>query len=171
MKTTTIFASTLVFGTALAAEEAFKLVASKPGSAINGKYLNVNNGFFYIGKKTNSTCGDIAPVFQSGNEGWLAMYADGKENQQQGAADGLLSFTEPVVEVTNLDRVTDQFNRTADGKLEYAGAAWLACPQAEGEYMVYPEKAYSKTVGQDKCTEFEVATKKVRMPKIVCVYH
>lgn len=88
-----------------------------------------------------------------------------------GAADGLLSFTEPVVEVTNLDRITDQFNRTADGKLEYAGAAWLACPQAEGEYMVYPEKAYSKTVGQDKCTEFEVSTKKVRTPKIVCVYH
>ncbi|KAH7045354.1 hypothetical protein B0J12DRAFT_701435 [Macrophomina phaseolina] len=177
MKTAAVFASALAFtGLGMAAEDTFKLVASKPGSSINGKYLNVNDGFFYIGKETNSTCGNVAPVFQGGNEGWLAFYADGTQNQQQvfvdisGASDGLLAFTGPFVEMANLDHVTDQFNRTADGKLEYAGAAWLACPQTTGEYMVYPEKAYSKPVGKDKCTEFEVTTKKVRTPKIVCVY-
>ncbi|GME59768.1 hypothetical protein GTA08_BOTSDO06109 [Neofusicoccum parvum] len=177
MKTTAIFASALACaGGALAAEDTFKLIATGSGSSIDGKYLKVNAGFFYIGKETNSTCGDIAPVFEGGNEGWLAMYANGEQNQQQvyadisGATDGLLSYTGPIVEATNPDHVTDQFSRAADGKLSYADSNWLACPQATGEYLVYPEKAYGSPVGKDKCTAFEITTKKVRTPKVVCVY-
>lgn len=85
MKTAAIIACALsCIGTALAAEEQFKLIASASGSSINGKYLKANGGFFYIGKESNSTCGDVSPVLVGGDAGWLAMYGNGTQNQQQG---------------------------------------------------------------------------------------
>lgn len=87
MKTFAILAASIAYAGAapLATDsETFKLIASAPGTPINARYLTVNNGFFYVGKETNSTCGNIAPIFEGGDAGWLAIFGDGKENQQQG---------------------------------------------------------------------------------------
>lgn len=88
------------------------------------------------------------------------------------AADGIMSYTGPDPEPENPDRVTDKFSRDADGKLHYEDGSWLACPQTTGEFMVFPEKAYSAPAGKDKCTAFEITTKALkRTPKVVCVFN
>ncbi|OJD40312.1 cell wall protein [Diplodia corticola] len=174
MKTFALIASLAAYAAARPVPEdstTFKLIATAPGSPIDAHYLTVSGGVFHLGKETSSTCGNIAPVF----EGALAMYGDGKENQQQtyvdisGAASGALSFASPEVADMTPDQIADKFAQSADGKLTYDGGNWLACPQeVEGQYMVFAEKAYEAP--KEKCTAFEIATKKVRTPKVVCVY-
>ncbi|KAK0662849.1 hypothetical protein DIS24_g1768 [Lasiodiplodia hormozganensis] len=176
MKTFAILAASLACAGAapLADSETFKLIASAPGTPINARYLTVNNGVFYVGKETNSTCGNIAPVFEGGDAGWLAIFGDGKENQQQafvdisGAADGAFSYSHPTDGQMNAEQISDKFERTADGDILYDGSNWLACPQAAGEYMIFADKAFDAP--RDKCTTLDIQTKKVRTPKVACIF-
>lgn len=87
MKTATVFASALACaGSALAAPATtyYNLVASASGQAIDGAALKVSGGWWYLGKATTSTCGDVSPAVTVGSAGALSFHADGKQNQQQG---------------------------------------------------------------------------------------
>ncbi|KAL0264079.1 hypothetical protein SLS55_000023 [Diplodia seriata] len=182
MKTSTIlFPAALLAATATASpvpssSTTFKLIATAPSSPINARYLTASNGRIYVGRATNSTCGNIAPVFDS-SAGALPMYGDGEESQQQtyidisGAADGALSYVADADAQQELtpDQKADGFAKDAQGVLTYEGGNWIACPQGEeGEYAVFAEKAHGEA--GEGCTRFEMATKKVRTPKVACVY-
>lgn len=55
---------------------------------------------------------------------------------------------------------------------EAADSQWLACPDvAEGEYWVYPEKAYAKEVGKDRCTVFQVNAQQIEQPTESCIFY
>ncbi|KKY13507.1 hypothetical protein UCDDS831_g08928 [Diplodia seriata] len=109
----------------------FKLIATAPGSPINARYLTASAGRIYVGRATNSTCGNIAPVFDE-SAGTLPMYGDAKENQQQtyidisGAADGALSYVVDADAQQDLtpDQSAEGFAKDAQGMLTYeAGVA------------------------------------------------
>ncbi|KAL1639399.1 hypothetical protein SLS58_007980 [Diplodia intermedia] len=188
MKTTAILAPAALLAAVTASpvpasSTTFKLIATAPGSPIHAHYLTASDGRFYVGRATNSTCGNIAPVFDESADaaaGALAMYGDGKESAQQqayidisGAADGALSYVADADADAALtpEQSADGFARDeARGVVTYEGGDWLACPQGEGEgeYVVFAEKAHGKA--GEGCTRFEMATKKVRTPKVVCVY-
>ncbi|KAL1631895.1 hypothetical protein SLS56_004257 [Neofusicoccum ribis] len=185
MKTVAILTSALACaGSALAApvESYYNLVASASGQAIDGASLKVNGGWFYIGKESNSTCGDVSPAVTVGASGSLAFHADGRQNQQRGfidisgAADGLLGFTLPD-QFTSTSQIADKFSLQGSEqdniKLFYDGdSSWLACPSAAAvQYMIYPAKSYGKSVGKDKCLTFEIRSVPATTPATVCVYN
>ncbi|KAB2572790.1 hypothetical protein BFW01_g3593 [Lasiodiplodia theobromae] len=185
MKTATVFASALACaGSALAAPATtyYNLVASASGQAIDGAALKVSGGWWYLGKATTSTCGDVSPAVTVGSAGALSFHADGKQNQQQGfvdisgAADGLLGYTLPD-QFTSPSQLADKFSMAGSEqdqiKLFWDGESnWLACPtEAAGQYMIYPAKMYGKAVGKDKCLSFEVKVNQVEAPATVCVYN
>ncbi|OJD33891.1 cell wall protein [Diplodia corticola] len=186
MKTTAVLASTLACAASTLAAPTtttyYNLVASASGAAFDGQSLKANGGFWYIGKETSSTCGDVAPAVTVGSAGSLAFHGDGKQNQQRGfvdisgAASGLFGYTLPDKAVS-AEQTADKFSLTGSEmdsiKLFFDGASsWLACPtDVAGQYMVYPEKSYAKSVGKDKCTKFEIGATQVETPKEVCIYN
>ncbi|EOD44214.1 putative cell wall protein [Neofusicoccum parvum UCRNP2] len=158
----------------------FKMIVLAYEQPIHYSYVKASGGYFYIGKETNSTCGDVEPVLDGPNSaGALSTYGNGKQNTQQafldisGAAGGIFSYIGPLYSSTTPDHVTDKFTRVAGqdiSQLYYEGGDWLACPtQTEGEYLVYADKAYGHEVGKDKCIPFEIRTDKVDDPQ-VCEY-
>ncbi|KKY28022.1 putative cell wall protein [Diplodia seriata] len=158
----------------------FKMIVLAYEQPIHYSYVKASGGWFYIGKETNSTCGDVEPVLDGPNSaGALSTYGDGKEDTQQtfldisGAAGGIFSYIGPLYKSITFDHVTDKFTRVAGpdiSQLYYDGADWLACPtETYGEYIVYAEKAYSHEQGKDECIPFEIRTDKVDEPQ-VCEY-
>lgn len=95
-----------------------------------------------------------------------------------GAADGLLALTPagtpggaPAGPFALMGAEQDQIYLYYSGA-ESADSQWLACPDvAEGEYWVYPEKAYGKEVGKDKCTVFQVNAQQIEQPTESCVFY
>ncbi|KAL1630614.1 hypothetical protein SLS54_000485 [Diplodia seriata] len=188
MKTTAVLAPTLACAASTLAAPTtttyYNLVASASGAAFDGQSLKANGGWWFIGKETSSTCGDVSPAVTATSSGALAFYADGRQNQQRafvdisGAASGLLGFTLADQTSLNPSQPADKFSLAGSEmdniKLFWDGASsWLACPtgEADGQYYVYPEAAYSKAVGKDKCTKFEIGVTQVETPKEVCVYN
>lgn len=62
----------------------FKMIVLAYEQPIHYSYVKASGGFFYIGKETNSTCGDVEPVLDGPNSaGALNTYGDGTQNTQQ----------------------------------------------------------------------------------------
>ncbi|KAL1644162.1 hypothetical protein SLS58_004442 [Diplodia intermedia] len=185
MKTTAVLASTLACAASTLAAPTttyYNLVASAPGASFDGQTMRVSGGWWYIGGETSSTCGDVSPAVTATSSGALSFYADGRQNQQRsfvdisGAASGLLGFSR-ADQTLSASQPADKFSFAGSEmdslKLFWDGAsAWLACPSGTaGKYYVYPEAAYSKAVGKDKCTKVEIGATQVETPKEVCVYN
>ncbi|KAB2571666.1 hypothetical protein DBV05_g9667 [Lasiodiplodia theobromae] len=158
----------------------FKMIVLAYEQPIHYSYVKASGGFFYIGKETNSTCGDVEPVLDGPNSaGALNTYGDGTLDTQQtyidisGAAGGIFSYLGPLYNSITFDHVTDKFTRVAGpdiSQLYYDGGNWLACPtQTYGEYIVYADKAYGHEVGKENCIPFEIRTDKVDEPQ-ACKY-
>lgn len=205
MKTASMLVSTLACAnTALAApaqETYYKLVASAPGKTIHNKRLKPNAELWYIGKKADSNCGDVAPAVTVTASGYLDFYANGRQNQQyctsqcliaaelhglitllayvdvSGAGKGLFGFTLPNKPAAQWDEVnvfTLIGSEQNHLKLVYDkdGFNWLACPSDIGDmYTIYPKKAYDRHVPISECISFQIRAEKVKTPRKVCVYH
>jgi len=95
-----------------------------------------------------------------------------------GAADGLLALTPagtpggaPAGPFALMGAEQDQIYLYYSG-VESADSQWLACPgEAEGDYWVYPEKAYGKEVGKDQCTVFQVNAQQIEQPTESCIFY
>lgn len=95
-----------------------------------------------------------------------------------GAADGLLALTPagtpggaPKGPFALMGAEQDQIYLYYNGA-DAADSQWLACPgEADGEFWVYPEQAYAKSVGKDKCTVFRVNAQQVEQPTESCIFY
>lgn len=95
-----------------------------------------------------------------------------------GAADGLLALTPaasqggaPKGPFAMIGAEQDQIYLYYNGA-DTSDRQWLACPSVTtGEYYVYPEKAFAKSVGKDQCTVFEVNAKQVEQPTQSCIFY
>ena len=95
-----------------------------------------------------------------------------------GAADGLLALTPagtPAGETKGpfalMGAEQDQLYLYYNGA-DAADSQWLACPgEADGEFWVYPEQAYAKSVGKDECTVFQVNAQEVEQPTEPCIFY
>lgn len=187
MKTASVLVSTLACANAALAAPAqetyYKLVASAPGKTIHNKRLKPNAELWYIGKKADSNCGDVAPAVTVTASGYLDFYANGRQNQQysyvdvSGAGKGLFGFTLPNKPATQWDEVnvfTLIGSEQNHLKLVYDkdGFNWLACPSDIGDmYTIYPKKAYDRHAPISECISFQIRAEKVKIPRKVCVYH
>ncbi|EOD51798.1 putative alkaline foam protein a precursor protein [Neofusicoccum parvum] len=149
----------------------FKMIAVSDNTSINGAVLKATERFFFIGKETNSTCGDVDPVLAMGNiNGTLTMYHSPAANYSQtayidisGVADGLFAYSpQGYKSVPNNDYpYLNKFSRVAD-KLYYEGHGWLACSGTEGEFWVYSESEYGKPeIYKKECIPFDIRIEEV----------
>ncbi|KAL1858741.1 hypothetical protein Daus18300_009875 [Diaporthe australafricana] len=187
MKTTAAFATVLACASSTLAqagpENYYNLVASAPGESFDGKALKPLERHWHIGIESNSTCGDATPAVAL-IDATIAVYGDGTSHQQyayvdiSGAADGLLALTPantpggaPAGPFSLMGSEQDQIYLYYNGA-ESADGQWLACPgETDGDYWVYPEKAYAKEVGKDQCTVFQVNAQAVEQPTESCVFY
>ncbi|KAG8157690.1 hypothetical protein KVR01_012352 [Diaporthe batatas] len=185
MKTSAVAAAALACASSAFAQtgQYFNLVASAPGSPIDGEPLKPLGRYWHIGVESNSSCGDATPAVHLIDEA-MAVYNDGTSHQQfgfvdiSGAADGLLALTPAgspgVAPAGPFALMGAEQNEIY---LYYGGAEgldsqWLACPDvAEGEYWVYPEAAYGKAVGKDECTVFQVKAQEIEHPTETCIFY
>lgn len=95
-----------------------------------------------------------------------------------GAADGLLAFT-PANSPGGLsggfelmgaeaDQIFLYYNNTATNTNQF-----LACEDgsAAGQYWVYPENAYGKSVGKEDCVVFQIRADEIDAPTTSCTYY
>ncbi|POS72082.1 hypothetical protein DHEL01_v209522 [Diaporthe helianthi] len=186
MKTTAVLAAALASASSAFAqtEQYYNLVASAPGSPIDGQVLKPLDRHWHIGIEASSSCGDVTPAVTVINEA-LAVYNDGRSDQQyayvdiSGAADGLLALTPagtpggaPVGPFALIGAEQDQIYLYYNGA-EAADSKWLACPDfsEQGNYWVYPEQAYGKSVGKESCTVFQVNAKAIAKPTESCTFY
>lgn len=94
-----------------------------------------------------------------------------------GAADGLLGFT-PAGTAGGLPGGFSLIGAEQDQiYLYYQGTTsadnkFLACEgDAAGEYYVYPEKAYGKSVGKDECIQFQIRAAETEVPAQTCTFN
>ncbi|CAN8104247.1 unnamed protein product [Discula destructiva] len=171
----------LLASSAVAQNQWYNLVASAPGLDFDAAPLKVNNRYWHIGTVTNSSCGDVTPAVAL-VDNVIAFYNDGRSQQQyafvdiSGAADGLLAFTPPFVSGSGPQRF-DILGASEDEMYLYYDNAvttddlFLACEDVvPGEYWIYPENAYGKSVGQDKCIEFQIKAVEIEKPTESCTY-
>lgn len=96
-----------------------------------------------------------------------------------GAADGLLALTPagtpggaPKGPFALIGAEQDQIYLYYNGADAATDSKWLACPgEADGDFWVYPEQAYAKSVGKDQCTEFQVNAQQVEQPTESCIFY
>lgn len=185
MKSATIFAAALATaGSALAQQQYYNLVASAPGESFDGVALTASGRFFHINTASDSSCGaDASPAVAIIDDS-LVIYNDGTSHQQavfvdiSGASDGLLAYTPAGTPgglpggFTLMGAEADQIYVYYEGT-ESADNKFLACESgdAAGEYYVYPEKAYGKSVGEDACIQFQLRAAEVEKPTSTCTFN
>lgn len=65
----------------------FKMIAVSKNATIDGAPLKATDQFFFIGRETNSTCGDVDPILAMGDiNGTLTMYRSPNANYSQTGA-------------------------------------------------------------------------------------
>lgn len=85
MQTSAVFAAALACASSAFAqtEQYYNLVASAPGSPIDGEALKPLGRHWHIGIQSNSSCGDATPAVTIIDEA-MAVYNDGTSHQQYG---------------------------------------------------------------------------------------
>ncbi|KAF4302698.1 putative alkaline foam protein a precursor protein [Botryosphaeria dothidea] len=150
----------------------FKMIAVSANASIDGAHLRATERFFFLGRETNSTCGDVDPILAMGDiNGTLTMYRSPTANYSQtayidisGVSDGLFAYSWPEYfsKPNNDYPYLNQFSRDGN-KLKYEGANWLACGGTESDFWVYSEKEYAKPQEyKDQCIPFEIRTESVK---------
>lgn len=62
----------------------FKMIAVSANASIDGVHLKATERFFFLGRETNSTCGDVDPILAMGDiNGTLTMYRSPTANYSQ----------------------------------------------------------------------------------------